>query len=145
MKDMADHSLLAGNGNVDSLPHRADLGGERPDLRQIGGAVALALGFVAIAVGWWGSSGTLSSDDQFAYLISGGIGGGALVALGLAALVSWEHSQDRAAIGVLLRRLDAIERELAEDRAATRELVDRLGGAADDAPSPRRRRSSAEA
>jgi hypothetical protein len=46
------------------------------------------------------------------YLASGGIGGAALIAIGVTVYISWEHVQDRAALSVLLQRLDEVESTL---------------------------------
>lgn len=71
-------------------------------------AVALALvGVVAIVLGWIGVSGTGLAAEQIPYVISGGIVGIALVALGCTAWVSADLQDE-------WRRLDAIEERLQE-------------------------------
>lgn len=76
-------------------------------------AVGLAVvGVIAIVVGWVGVSGTGLAAEQIPYVISGGIGGIVLVALGCTAWVSADLQDE-------WRRLDAIEgrlEELAPDR-----------------------------
>ena len=69
-------------------------------------AVALALvGLLAIIIGWFGVSGTGLAAEQLPYVISGGIGGIALIALGCTAWLSADLQDE-------WRRLDAIEERL---------------------------------
>lgn len=49
---------------------------------RILGLVFATLGFIAIALGWWGSAGKNVPQWQFPYLISGGVMGLALVIFG---------------------------------------------------------------
>lgn len=106
-------------------------------------AVALALvGVIAITVGWIGVSGTGLAPEQIPYVISGGIGGIVLVALGCTAWISADLQDE-------WRRLDAIEERLQQ--------IDRVGLAtaheaapSENGPAPARRtraktRSRAEA
>jgi hypothetical protein len=83
------------------------------DWRQALGGGALTIGFLVLALGWWGVSGTLNTADQLSYLLSGGLAGAALVATGLTLLVSHEHAADRAAIGRIEARLTQLEEGLA--------------------------------
>lgn len=80
--------------------------------RQTLGGVALIAGLVAILVAWFGSSGTLDPGKQMPYLVSGGIGGAALIAVGMTLFLSLEHARDREALGRLLDRLDQLEHRL---------------------------------
>lgn len=84
--------------------------------RQALGAMSLLAGVVAVLVAWFGISGTLDPGKQMPYLVSGGIGGAALIAVGMTLFLSLEHARDRAALGEVLDRLDALERRL--DRVA---------------------------
>jgi hypothetical protein len=69
-------------------------------------AVLLALvGVIALIVGWIGVSGTGLAAKQLPYVISGGLGGVVLVALGCTAWVSADLQDE-------WRRLDAIEQHL---------------------------------
>jgi hypothetical protein len=98
------------------------------DARQVVAIALIALGMVGVVVAWFGISGTLDPGEQMPYLASGGIGGAALIAIGVMVYVSWEHVQDRAALAILLRRLDEVEAALRESTVANG------SGPGDDAP-----------
>lgn len=66
----------------------------------------LLLGFVAIALGWWGISGTGLAPEQNPYLISGGVLGIALIGIGCTVWLSADLQDE-------WRRLDALEERLA--------------------------------
>ena len=69
-------------------------------------AVGLAVvGVVAIVIGWIGVSGTGLAPEQIPYVVSGGIGGLVLVAIGCTAWLSADLQDE-------WRRLDAIEEHL---------------------------------
>jgi hypothetical protein len=82
------------------------------DWRQAVGAVALLAGVVAVFIGWFGVSGTLDPGKQIPYVVSGGIGGAALIAVGMTLFLSLEHARDRVALEDVLSRLDTLERRL---------------------------------
>ena len=63
------------------------------------------VGAVAIVVGWFGVSGTGLAAEQIPYLVSGGIGGVALIVIGCTAWVSADLQDE-------WRRLDAIDERL---------------------------------
>lgn len=92
---------LAGSGPVATLDWR----------QALGGALLLA-GIVAVMVAWYGISGTLDPGKQMPYLASGGIGGAALIAIGVTLLLSFEHARDRAALAEVLDRLEKLEDRL---------------------------------
>jgi hypothetical protein len=81
--------------------------------RQAVGGGLVFLGMVAILLGWWGMSGTTDVVDQFSFLMSGGIVGAALIAIGATLWISHEHDRDRIALGLLYDRLEAMEQRLA--------------------------------
>ena len=94
--------------------------------QAVGGGLVVA-GLLAVLAGWWGVAGTPETWKQFSYLASGGVGGAALVAVGIAVLISYEHARDREAIAELLDRLapfETIAQRLADFDPA--ELGDRL-------------------
>jgi hypothetical protein len=105
------------------------------DWRQAAGGALLVAGLVAILIAWYGISGTLDPGEQMPYLISGGIGGAALIAFGVTTLVAFEHARDRAALDRLLDRIDQLEQRL-DDRSST---VEAPNG---KAQAPRRARRS---
>lgn len=82
------------------------------DWRQALGGAFVVAGVVAVLVGWYGVSGTLDPGKQMPYLVSGGIGGAALIAMGMISFLSLEHARDRAALGDVLDRLDSVEGRL---------------------------------
>jgi hypothetical protein len=76
-------------------------------------AVTLVLaGMVALIVGWVGVSGTGLAAEQNPYLISGGLGGIALIVVGSTIWVSADLQDE-------WRRLDALEERLGELASAT--------------------------
>ncbi|HEX4978482.1 MAG TPA: hypothetical protein VFV35_00310 [Acidimicrobiales bacterium] len=93
--------------------------------RQVAAAALVAIGLLAIAVGWFGAGGNNDVWEQIPYLISGGIGGAALVALGVVVYVSYEHLEDRRCITELVDKLDELELGLAGEFDA---LSDELRG-----------------
>lgn len=110
------HPLLDGDATVgrafDAKPSSAI------DWRQALAGALLVGGLVAILVAWYGISGTLDPGEQMPYLISGGVGGVALIAFGVTLLVAYEHARDRAALERLLDRIDQLEQRL-DERADT--------------------------
>ena len=83
----------------------------RANLDRVVAVVLVAVGVLAIVIGWIGVSGTGLAPEQIPYVISGGIGGLALIALGCTAWVSADLQDE-------WRRLDAIEEHLQRlDRA----------------------------
>jgi hypothetical protein len=79
-----------------------------PSFARLGGGVALlliALGGLAIGLGYNGASGTAVLAAQFPYLLSGGILGLALVVVGSSLMIVKAHREDRA---LLERKLDEL-------------------------------------
>jgi hypothetical protein len=75
---------------------------------RFGGVFALAVigvGLLLIALAWNGAAGTLATAEQNAYLISGGLGGVALVIAGAALLLSQVVREER---GRLESKLDEL-------------------------------------
>ena len=92
----------------------------------------VVLGVVALIFGWMGVSGTGLAAQQNPYLISGGLGGIALIAVGCTMWVSADLQDE-------WRRLDALEERLGELAPATaREPIDLTG-----APDGRNGRTAA--
>jgi hypothetical protein len=105
------HPLLAGPGPAAARPLSAGPLASLDWRQALGGAFILA-GVVAVMVAWFGISGTLDPGKQMPYLASGGIGGAALIALGVTLLLSFEHARDRAALAEVLDRLERLEQRL---------------------------------
>jgi hypothetical protein len=98
-------------------------------------AVALVLaGAVALVIGWFGVSGTGLTAEQNPYLISGGLAGIGLIAVGCTLWMSADLQDE-------WRRLDALEERLAEHFTESSNGDGRAGR--DDPPV--RRRASARA
>ena len=77
---------------------------KNPD--RVGAWVAVALGALVLYLGWNGASNTAYPAEQLPFIISGGIGGALLVALGATLLISADLRDE-------WRKLDRIERRLA--------------------------------
>lgn len=76
---------------------------KNPD--RVGAWVAIVLGALVLYLGWDGASATAYPAEQLPYIISGGIGGALLVALGATLLLSADLRDE-------WRKLDRIERRL---------------------------------
>ena len=79
-----------------------------PNFGKLGGKVGIvlgAIGIVAIAVGWNGAAGQMSTLAQVPYILSGGLIGIAFVILGAAMLVVQGAREDRA---ILESKLDLL-------------------------------------
>lgn len=81
------------------------------------GIVAALAGLVMIALGWWGASGTAALNEQISYLISGGLFGIGVTALGAALYL-------RYSVGRFLRFW--LIRLIYEQRAQTDRIVEAL-------------------
>jgi hypothetical protein len=72
---------------------------------RAGAWTAVALGAIVLFLGWQGASTTEYPAEQLPYIISGGIGGALLVAVGATLLISADLRDE-------WRKLDRIERRL---------------------------------
>lgn len=77
----------------------------RANLDRVIAAALAVIGVILIIAGWVGVSGTGLAAQQIPYVISGGIGGIALIALGCTAWMSADLQDE-------WRRLDALEERL---------------------------------
>ena len=84
---------------------------------RAGAWFAIALGALALIIGWLGVSGTGFVFEQLPYVVSGGIGGLFLLGLGGSLLLSADLRDE-------WRKLDAIERHLAAHRSSPGTAVD---------------------
>jgi hypothetical protein len=98
---------------------------KNPD--RVGAWVAIALGALVLYLGWDGASDTAYPAEQLPYIISGGIGGALLVALGATLLISADLRDE-------WRKLDRIERRLTP--ADADEVPEAEAPPAPDDPSP---------
>lgn len=92
-----------------SSPRSIRLGGRDFSWRQLGAAAFLLLGGVMIVTGWIGVSQNNEVWQQMPYFVSGGIGGLALVLVGLGLYNAHQHVVDQAGVGELCRRLQELE------------------------------------
>lgn len=105
---------------------------------RVGAWVLVALGGIALVLGWVGVTGTPYTFEQIPYVISGGLGG--LFLLGVGAML-WISADLRDE----WRKLDRLL-ELHEERAEQptgNGSAEHVARAADDAPTPRPRRRTA--
>jgi hypothetical protein len=83
----------------------------RANLDRVVAVVLVVAGVLALIVGWVGVSGTGLAAEQLPYLISGGLGGIGMIAVGCTMWVSADLQDE-------WRRLDALEERLGELRKA---------------------------
>jgi hypothetical protein len=88
--------------------------------RTVAAWVAIAAGALSIFGGWFAVSGETLAAKQLPYLISGGIGGLALVAAGVGLLIADDLRAERARSG----RLEA---EMLEVRDLLQALIEKPG------------------
>lgn len=113
-----DHMLLDTELPIlleDSSSARARKAPPKLDWRQAAGIGLTVVGPLLMVLGWYGLSGTNRTAEQLSYFLSGGVGGAALLACGLALLISYEHVADRETIDRLMERLDRLEFGLASE------------------------------
>jgi hypothetical protein len=118
------------------------------DWRQLAGALLFVVGLVVVSVGWFQVSGTRDTADQLTYLVSGGVIGMALLALGAVCFMAFEHHADRQAISALSDRLVMLEHGLAgefDSLDGTLQSLARTGGAGVGEVSLRSARASRRA
>lgn len=109
-----DDTMSAGRPHTDRSERTAIvIAGREYHWLQVAGIVSLALGAIAVIIGWFGVSGTDEVWRQMPYFVSGGIGGTCLISLGVLSLLAYEHRQDRAYVADLLRQQQELEFGLA--------------------------------
>lgn len=122
---MTDTSAAgAGSGSPAGFAARVDQihvpepNADRERLMLILGGVLVAVGLVAVLVGYWGASGTSSPAEQIPYALSGGAFGLGLIVLGCALIT-------RFSLARLFRFW--LARTLAEHQSQTDRTVEALG------------------
>lgn len=130
-----DRALNGSEGNGSGAGSDLGSSGRGPDRGRVLGWGLVAVGLFAVAVGWFGVSGMDQLYRQVPYLISGGIGGALLVAIGVTVLINTEHRRDRDALRDVLDAVHDLD-----DRVEARlgKLERRLAGPATDGTSARR-------
>ena len=99
--------------------------------RPVVGWVLTGVGLLAIFLGWFGISGQALVAKQLPFLISGGIGGIALVAIGAVILGTEDLRNDSG-------RLDRLEKQIAQLHAVLLARADAPDVGLDEQESPRR-------
>ena len=89
--------------------------------RRATGALLVVAGLVGVCIGWFGVSGTDAVWKQIPFVVSGGIGGSALIGLGVALILTFEHARDRQQVEALMARIQELEYGLAGEFDALRE------------------------
>jgi hypothetical protein len=124
------------NGNGDAGPSASgasptrtiQIAGRELSWRQAGALVFMVLGGALIVTGWVGVSQNNQVWQQMPYFVSGGVGGLALVLVGLGLYNAHQHSVDQAHVGELCRRLDALELGLGGEFDDVLSRLDALAG-----------------
>ena len=126
--DLTDHLVLRGGtepllppATEQSQPKRVVL-----DWRQALGGLLILAGGIVLAVAWVGISGEAESYKQLPYFLSGGLGGGGLVALGIVCLVAYEHFCDRRSMANLEDHLRYLEDGLGLEVIALRRRLEQV-------------------
>jgi hypothetical protein len=108
----------------------------RANLDRVIAVVLVVVGVLALLIGWVGVSGSGLAAAQLPYLISGGLGGIGMIAVGCTVWVSADIQDE-------WRRLDSLEERMVELRKATlaaasstTETVVVDAPAAEEAPAP---------
>lgn len=70
--------------------------------QAIAGGLLVGLGFAAIFLAWFGAAGNAILQTQVTYLVSGGLGGLAMVVLGGLLLVAFQVARHNALLASLL-------------------------------------------
>lgn len=104
------------------------------DPRVLLGLALVGAGALAVALGYWGVSGTLDPGKQLPYIISGGIGGVFLLGAGAAAMFSSELAEARSQNAELQR----LVRELGDEVRTLRDEVRALPTPSKPTPNGRR-------
>lgn len=95
-------------------PQIAAVRGSRRDIdwRQPLAYVAVALSLISFLVGWFQIANTEQEWEQLPYLASAGGIGVVMLGVGLALLVSIEHTRDREAVGELVREIRGLKSQI---------------------------------
>lgn len=129
MSDAFTHRISASGDETveiaaaEPAKERARGEGRRADRDRLASQVAIgviALGFLLMGFGWFGASGKNQIQQQFPYLLSGGLTGLALVFLGGGILVVRDVRRERDALENQVSRLAEIVGTLVEAGPARR-------------------------
>ena len=106
----------------------------RANWDRVGAWSCIVIGALLLFAGWHGISRTAYPAEQLPYLISGGIGGALLVALGATLLISADLRDEWRKLDRIERRLAALEpkAERAQPEPVIEEPSDAAAGVSDD-------------
>jgi hypothetical protein len=126
--DLTDHLVLRGGTEPLLPPATRHTEAKRVvlDWRQALGGLLILAGGIVLAVSWVGISGEAESYKQLPYFLSGGLGGGALIALGVVCLVAYEHFCDRRSMAGLEEHLCYLEDGLGLEVIALQRRLDQI-------------------
>jgi hypothetical protein len=96
-------------GAAGEAPGSVRIAGRDLAWRQVGALTFLLLGGILIVTGWIGVSQHNEVWQQMPYFVSGGVGGLALILVGLGLYNAHQHAVDQQGVGELCRRLEALE------------------------------------
>lgn len=82
------------------------------DWRQPLAYVAVAFSLISFLVGWFQIANTEEEWEQLPYLASAGGIGVVTLGVGLALMVSIEHTRDREAVGELVREIQGLKQQI---------------------------------
>ena len=121
-----DRRLLDGLRRIADRPSGRRIDGER--LLFLLGAVFAPLGFLLVLVGWYGSAGSGLVFEQVPYVVSGGLGGLALVIVGCTLYACWwitrairDQRERHVELAEQQREMVTAMRELSAEVASLRE------------------------
>lgn len=90
-------------------PWTITVAGRRLGWRQVGAFAFLVLGGIVVLTGYVGVSQNNEVWKQMPYFVSGGVGGLALILVGLGLYNAHQHTVDQQQVGELIDRLRALE------------------------------------
>lgn len=73
---------------------------------RVAAGVAVGLGALALLIGWFGVSGSVFPAEQLPYILSGGLGGLALIAVGATLWLSADLRDEWTELHAIARQLD---------------------------------------
>ncbi len=87
-------------------------GGARERQIQLGAGALLVVGVLLVLGAWWGASGTTRLHEQMSYMISGGLGGIALIIVGATLYVRVWLARERYWLARIAAQQQAAHEEL---------------------------------
>ena len=148
--DLASERQVARERRLHATIDRARISAGQVDRERLLftlGAILVPLGLLLIGVAWKGTANTGAVFEQVPFLVSGGLGGLALVVLGGFLYFAWWQTralrEARAQAQQQLQVAEATLEQLRELTAAQYELIERLSAERNGRAAPARRRARA--